>query len=727
MADMRRLIFGAGAVALGLAPPAQAYNDTVTHPRLTVISTERSALYTDPTLMFRLGLPPATAQSYTYRGRIGPYRFSVPFPYTVSELIAEGAFEEDDGNKPLNHFFDPQFNIPLTVFGPRGRTSWEWVTEPDPIAGQNFSLRDAREYLARALTFNEGGPAAAEQERVAARGGLFFSLGAAMHHMQDMHQPQHVRNDDHLDKYPFLLGLYKPSRYEYYTRDNAAAIEGYAQGGAPVFPGSADFRVSRDFWFNANRTASADFVSTNYVSQGTNFTLVDGVANVGTHPLPLPGASVDVSVQQLHDESNIPVPPQIASLCGNSAVNCTMTMYAAGPSARASTLSIFDQDLQANSLTLTWPDGSFLPSFQNQRLFALNRFNFDDAHRTLIGRAVGFSAGLVNHFFRGRIDVSPPASGAYAVVDHAAGQGFGTVRATVRNATPGEALQNGQLTAIARFHRNNCYQPDLSGEWTESGGQLVPPCPDYSSAEEHIRVTAPQALSLGVGAQQELTFTFADPIPLDATELVLQVLFQGTVGAEAGAFALGAADLSEPTWVAVMNATDVFEIPAGSTGQFFYFEDIIANVAQAPYSIVDANGNQVYDSPPDVDVRGSNIAYSVSVDGKKVGDVGALPPGRFFRLAALVKPEGFSLALTASGSGFSGTTTYSLPAKSAQTDYAQNAFVVSTVDRLRNHTLQFDSVTYWRYYPVTSASSDTMPASRAADATTPVSVVMTPP
>jgi hypothetical protein len=69
-------------------------------------------------------------------------------------------------------------------------------------------------------------------------------------------------------------------------------------------------------------------------------------------------------------------------------------MYAAGPSARASTLSIFDQDLVKNGKFVTCRAGNWYPTYETERLFALNRFNFDDAHKTLIGRAVGHSAGL---------------------------------------------------------------------------------------------------------------------------------------------------------------------------------------------------------------------------------------------------------------------------------------------------------------------------------------------
>ena len=729
-------IIGRFALGVGLAFVACpcstfAYDNEVTHPNLTMVATEKSALYTDPTLMFRLGLAPADQQFFNYRGRVGPI-LSGAFTYPLSGLIGEGAFDEDRGRRAINHFYDPYLDRTLTILGvPFGNRSWRWMLEDlGPIANQDRSIADARGYIARAITFNEGSAAESEQERGTAWGTLLLSLGSAMHHMQDMHQPQHVRNDDHLEQYP-MLGLnpfFNPSRYEFYTAKVDRAIAGLAASGAPVYPGTSDFQSIRDFWFNSAGTGSAQYTNRSFVSQGTNFTMRSGVANTGTYPLPLPGTAVDFTVEELHAEEGQPVPAAITSLCGNPAIDCTMAMYPAGPSTRASTLSIFDQDLRARGVYVTYNDGDITPTYQTDRLFALNRFNFNDAHKTLIGRAVGYSAGLVNHFFRGKLEVSPPTTGAYAVVDHSTGQGFTTVRATVKNATSGAALQSGTLQAIARFHRNNCYQADLSGEWTaDDAGQPVPPCPDYRSAEEHLRLTAPESVAFGDGEEKQFTFTFSDPIPMDATDLVLQVFYRGTVGSEPESFAVGAADLSEPTFATVMNGTDVFEIPTGSGGQFFYYQDIIANVARAPYSIVDINGDQVYASPPDVDVRGGDIRYDISVDGKKVGEVAALPPGRFLRIAALVKPGGFNLRLNATGGGFGGTSTYSFAAKLAQIDTTANAYVVSVVNKLRSQTLHFDSVTYWHYYPTSSAKIETMLPSRDANASTPVAVTMTPP
>src|SRR5260370_674450 len=109
--------------------------------------------------------------------------------------------------------------------------------------------------------------------------------------------------------------------------------------------------------------------------------------------------------------------------------------------------------------------------------------------------------------------------------------------------------------------------------------RFITQSPNYRSTESHIRLTAEQPMSFAIGETKDMTFTFADPIPLDATDLTLEAYFRGTVGGEAGTFALGAADLSEPTFIAVMNATDVFELNGTA---FYYPDDIINGIAKSP-------------------------------------------------------------------------------------------------------------------------------------------------
>jgi len=116
----------------------------------------------------------------------------------------------------------------------------------------------------------------------------------------------------------------------------------------------------------------------------------------------------------------------------------------------------------------------------------------------------------------------------------------------------------GLLVAVAKFHRNSCYQEDLSGE---PGGSAFNGLSCRSPAEE-IVVSKPIAVSslpagrLGSGATQPVTFTFPTPIPINATDLYLQVVFRGTLGNELDAVVGTTKDISEPNYIAYTNVSD---------------------------------------------------------------------------------------------------------------------------------------------------------------------------
>ena len=68
-------------------------------------------------------------------------------------------------------------------------------------------------------------------------------------------------------------------------------------------------------------------------------------------------------------------------------------------------------------------------------MYSLNRLNYDAMASLLVPRAVAYSAGLINFFFRGRIDIELPDEGVFAAADHASGKGFTMLRAKIRNKT----------------------------------------------------------------------------------------------------------------------------------------------------------------------------------------------------------------------------------------------------------------------------------------------------
>ena len=169
-----------------------------------------------------------------------------------------------------------------------------------------------------------------------------------------MAQPQHVRNDAHLDKYA-MFGLnpfYNPSFYEQYSwqdprvRDKISDLAASEQANA-VYPGASEIKTPRDFWKNSAGSGMAEFTNRNFVSQGTNFTIFLGRVGGAKYPFPLPGTPTDYAIDALYAGQGVSVPPGIKSLCTDISISCTMTMYPTPLSQKASTLSIFDQDMQA--------------------------------------------------------------------------------------------------------------------------------------------------------------------------------------------------------------------------------------------------------------------------------------------------------------------------------------------------------------------------------------------
>ena len=183
----------------------------------------------------------------------------------------------------------------------------------------------------------------------------------------------------------------------------------------------------------------------------------------------------------------------------------------------------------------------------------------------LIPKTVGYTAGLIDYFFRGKLEIEYPDGFVYAIIDGSVIDGsyeidgntihtqmFKEIKAKVRNITPDEAMQDGQLIAVARYKRRKNYQPDLST------GAPVATSMEYNFS---YAVSGPIDIPvLNSGEAQEFTFDFSqNPIPAGITDLYLQVIFKGTLGNEPDtAIAVGMKDINEPMHITIINATDRF-------------------------------------------------------------------------------------------------------------------------------------------------------------------------
>ncbi|MCU7839205.1 MAG: hypothetical protein KZQ94_07485 [Candidatus Thiodiazotropha sp. (ex Troendleina suluensis)] len=319
-----------------------------------------------------------------------------------------GAALEDIGIRSFNHFLDPVRGLPLHRLGvpmPGFSRSPDWALEDQPdensapynFTGQAYSLRDAVDYFFKSKS------SASQDLRNENEQKLFLALGHVVHHLQDMAQPAHVRNDMHcdakVDRMTRCLGYlaHDPSFYERYTDDeyDILPLTGYADLDLNTF------RKARDFWKTGGQwqgVGMAEFANWNFVSQDTNFVYVYNPV-FPTDQLKLyPSLFYDNPVPEPLGTGN-EIPGETGEVLGTqwfigNQVTDRYRPEQSGFNAQASTLSIFHNDLQEYEL-LQHPENTL----------ELNTKTFAAARPFLIPRAVAYSAGLVNYFFRGQMRV----------------------------------------------------------------------------------------------------------------------------------------------------------------------------------------------------------------------------------------------------------------------------------------------------------------------------------
>ena len=303
---------------------------------------------------------------------------------TVRDWIRTGAAYEDNTvlatrefARYRHHFYNPLTGEGLT--GPfLGLPSPAWGLEDQgEIPDQDFSLRDAREYFYRSLTTSE------KPHREGMMALTLRTIGQIIHLIQDAAQPEHTRNDSHASG----------SLYETLTDKKRKDL---VYDGYPVVV----FNDARKYFHTMSPGGEiqtgegiAEYSNRGFVSTGTNF-LFDGsnvISDLG-FPFPEfdPTTELTIDITQLIPGTHL---RGDLSFFGNLVADTKTGRSAFNPF--MTTLSIFDADLRNYKIT---------PG----RLFTLNRFNFEVAHGLLIPRAVGYSAGFIDYFFRGRLEVVDP-------------------------------------------------------------------------------------------------------------------------------------------------------------------------------------------------------------------------------------------------------------------------------------------------------------------------------
>lgn len=666
--------------------------------------------------------------------------------------------DDPHGNimRVFNHFYDPVHDASLAGGYMHESKSVDWAlglrdsfaASPvlHPLRENHFSYADARHQMWLALTDQRGAGAlpytgmareADARHRLFRWATVFRSLGDVVHLLQDGAQPQHVRGDAHSP-------LQSPARqaYEEYTNWRVVAPPGTPFSGyenvylagfsklddpirppAPVLGNYPIPKFSTPLRFFTTRLQGEGPEASTLGRHGLMDYTNRSFFTAGTLPVSSGSgfAQPPTPIDEMQGYTRTSAPCRIGDLLADRLSNTRCTHW---------TRPVLDTVAPgyADKLPASGGTSSFTePPLVTESALGLvhNILGAPMAPRYAIGleeletmgnlgipRAIAYSAGLIDFFFRGRFVLSAPPDGLYGVVDQGTPHavldgvpiladgsdrtfGFTTIRVRARNDTGGEAGQfvesgtgrvvpqtmrggtdeygnaTGMLVAIARYHRNSCYQEDLSGEyavrlnpdytfqepfipsgcpWTELRSnvpEISVSKPLYVDAQGNLPGSPQGAAnpcvnvgSINTGAVGNcdhdsalLEFDFGDdPIPVNATDLFLQVAYRGPLGEENDGIAVGAIDLVEPQYFSSWNHTD-----------WYLYEDQWVQPGNVP------------EPPGSIEAREMEIEdLSICFGQQRIGHLASpasLAPAEFVRMAYLTDREEASLGTVGTFAG----------------------------------------------------------------------------
>src|SRR5688572_5642519 len=348
--------------------------------------------------------------------------------------IELGGMAEDrfDGNeffggltRAARHFHTPRLpwdRSGLDIQGfPRFESSVRWAQLPDQGVTGRAAWTDARTAFFKAAT------GTSDSGRQAAYAEAFQFVGQLMHLVADLAQPAHTRNDSHplgddFEKFmastpnqSLITGFktFDASILQVPTNDAVARIPVARIWDTDRYDGSNPPDESSSATFGLAEFSSANFFSPDTISHTA---YADPV-------LPLPGLNLlDLaSIERYLTGENRPYR-------GKSGFGVRVEhMVAEGTFFR------------------------FLPPFVHN--VVLDDLVFQTYAGHLLPRAIGYSAGLLEYFFRGRIEIAPPTRFAYGLAAYQPGNAgaFTRLRFRVRNATPNEAAGAGEMRAVVQY------------------------------------------------------------------------------------------------------------------------------------------------------------------------------------------------------------------------------------------------------------------------------------
>jgi hypothetical protein len=552
---IKKLVLTA-AVLLHFSIPtaALAYDDKLTHPDLTKAAVQESNL--DEYLEKSLGI--FDGLDKIHKGKD-----------SVLELLRNGSENEDLKSRAFNHFWDPIRNAGLDdprllVWQPSGEGNMDWAMgyeyeQPNgkPLddcgPGDHSSNRDCNDYSwrrARSL-FYEALTSTTEDERNQKFVEFYEKLGRVLHLLQDMGVPAHTRNDflGHVkfsgldfsgDTAMEIIKSWYNNPYEFYVKEQIEKNDTY------IFNKSADINKSTEskkpvfskpehYWDNKvyegvdvdpwetmptidgfERAGLAEYSNANFLSLRVKFT--EDRAQDDRFFFPYP------------KKSSVKMMPPESVMAEDGIVDFPRYLY---------------KD----------KDGELIPKF------ALAKYLFDpiymeagadlawtlaikldeevhEAYATyLIPKTVGYSAGLIDFFFRGSIEITDPD-----INFNVSAAGFDKITLYAENTSPeGEDMTGGTVSLVVKYKidEKDQYLTIPAGPRDEHDEfQYIVNKLDENHSIPRITDGTPDPV--------EFQFNLIDtPIPLNAKEIYLYLVYRGDLGDEQNdAVAVGYKDIS---------------------------------------------------------------------------------------------------------------------------------------------------------------------------------------
>jgi len=388
--------------------------------------------------------------------------------------------------------------------------------------GGFYSWYDTRNYFYTALS------STVSDTRNTNFAQTFRGLGQLMHLVQDMSVPEHSRNSGHY-----------ADAYEEWVRDSPASIDPNRNVivsnslANPIYPDTTI--LNRQSPFSQAPVPIANLFDTNQYD-GSNPALTVGLS-FGLSEY----SNVNFFCKDTIFRNGFLYPAwssvkEFAEVDSNTGKTRTYLSKVA------------DGELIGHAARGTW-FFKYLPTAMKSSGFGLKLDEkvYADYASLLLPRAVGYSAALLDYFFRGNMNISV-APGDIT---------FHSIKVTASNSTLNDAMVTGDVSLVIRYKA----LPE-----TNFGpvNILNYPSADYSYIVANIQ-------NVNLSSPQHLTFDFSNSsLPMFYSDMTMQLVFKGTLGNENGAVAV-----SQP--VVIDGIYSDFDLSIPTTGVYAKTSDSSTN------------------------------------------------------------------------------------------------------------------------------------------------------